>query len=143
MHAGAGPATRRPTGGGGGGAAASCGLRDTSNDRGVNLCVTFGLNSAVLTPQSRSSLNRLVEALSSPDIRGHTIRIEGYADLSGNAQANQKLSEARAESVAAYLVQHGVSRDHVESQGYGATHLLPDRASTDPANRRVEARLKN
>jgi outer membrane protein OmpA-like peptidoglycan-associated protein len=126
----------------GGGAAASCGLRDTSSASGVNLCVTFALNSAALTPQSRSSLDILIQALSAPDIRGRTVLIGGFADASGNAQANQKLSEARAASVADYLAQHGVARSLVESHGYGATQLLPDRAPTDPANRRVEARLK-
>ncbi len=124
------------------GAATSCGLRDTGTDRGVNLCVTFALNSADLTPQSRSRLDRLYEAVSTPEIRGRTVKIEGYADISGNAQANQRLSEARAQSVADYLVRRGVARDHVESQGYGATHPLPDHDPKDPANRRVEARLK-
>ena len=128
---------------GNGGAATSCGLRDTGTDRGVNLCVTFALNSADLTPQSRSRLDRLYEAVSAPEIRGRTVKIEGYADISGNAQANQKLSEARAQSVADYLVRRGVARDHVESQGYGATHPLPDHDPKDPANRRVEARLKD
>jgi outer membrane protein OmpA-like peptidoglycan-associated protein len=117
-------------------------LRDTSTDRGVNLCVTFALNSAALTPQSRSSLDVLIQALTAPDIRGRTVLIAGFADASGNSQANQKLSEARAASVADYLAQHGVARGAVESHGYGATQLLPDRAPTDPANRRVEARLK-
>ena len=129
--------------GGAGAAAGSCGLRDSASDRGVNLCVTFALNSAVLTPKSRDSLGKLVQALTSPEIRGHTVRIEGYADASGNADANQALSMARAASVADFLVQHGVAREHVEAQGLGATHLLPDRAPSDPANRRVEARLKD
>ncbi|MGA0603141.1 OmpA family protein [Caulobacter sp. KR2-114] len=125
------------------GAAGGCGLSDTSNAHGVNLCITFGLNSSTLTPTARSHLDRLYEALAAPELRSRSIRIEGYADISGNAQANQTLSAARAQAAADYLVTKGLSRDHVEAQGYGSSHLLPGRAPTDPANRRVEARLKD
>jgi len=130
---------RRPVGG----AASTCGLADTSNAHGVNLCITFALNSSVLTPTARGRLDRLFEALSAPELKTRGIRIEGYADISGNAQANQALSEARARSVADYLVGKGLARTQVEAQGFGSTHLLPGRDPTDPANRRVEARLKD
>ena len=133
----------RPPSASGGGAAVGCGMRDASDNAGVNLCVTFALNSSVLTAQSKSSLNQLVQALISPDIRGRGVRIDGYADISGAADANQKLSEARAKSVVAYLVTHGLTRDRLEANGYGASHFLPGHTSGDPANRRVEARLKN
>lgn len=133
-------ASRSPRGGGGGD---GCGLGDSASARGANLCITFALNSSVLSTTARSHLDRLFEALSTPELRGRKLLIEGYADVSGNAQANLTLSEERARSAADYLVSKGLRRDQVSSQGFGSTHLLPGRAATDPANRRVEAQLKD
>lgn len=129
-------APRRTTG------AASCGVEDAASAKSVNLCVTFALNSSVLTDKSKQSLGQLVAALNSPQIAGRNAIIEGYADASGNPDANLKLSDARARAVVDYLADHGVARTRLDAKGYGATHFLPGRSSDDPGNRRVEARLK-
>jgi len=129
-------APRRATG------AASCGVEDAASAKSVNLCVTFALNSSVLTDKSKQSLGQLVAALNSPQIAARDALIEGYADASGNPDANLKLSDARARAVVDYLADHGVARTRLDAKGYGATHFLPGRSSDDPGNRRVEARLK-
>lgn len=125
-----------------GAAAAACGVADAANARAVNLCVTFDVNSSSLTEQSKQSLGQLVTALNSPQIAGRNALVEGYADSSGNPDANLKLSDARARAVVDYLAAHGITRSRLEAKGYGATSFLPGRSSVDPANRRVEARLK-
>jgi len=137
------PAPRRVRGDHGASAAAACAIGDASNSRAVNLCVTFAVNSTVLTSQSRQSLDRLITALNSTQISSRDVVIEGYADSSGAAGANLTLSDGRAHAVADYLAGHGVARGRIEAKGLGATGFLAGRPSTDPANRRVEARLKD
>jgi outer membrane protein OmpA-like peptidoglycan-associated protein len=68
------------------------------------------------------------------------VSIEGHTDSRGARANNLKLSEARAESVRQWLLQHGVDRKRIAAKGYG-----PDRPigsnDTDKGreeNRRVE-----
>ncbi len=68
------------------------------------------------------------------------IRVEGHTDNVGNAPANKKLSEARAESVKKALVAKGVAKERLTSAGLGSEKPL-DPADTEAArskNRRVE-----
>ncbi len=124
-------------------AAARCVVSEAKDVRSLNLCVTFALNSTSLTGQSRQNLDTLVSALNSPRILGRDVAIEGYTDVSGAAAANLKLSEGRANAVADYLARNGVARNRIDARGLGATSFLSSRAATDPANRRVEAHLKD
>ena len=68
------------------------------------------------------------------------IRIEGHTDDRGRDAHNLQLSQSRAESVRAYLVQAGVDLSRFEAQGFGETNPLQDNATADgrTANRRVE-----
>lgn len=126
-----------------GGAAAGCDVNQAGDVRSVNLCLTFALNSATLTPASRASLDSLTTALTQPDLQARKVLIAGYADASGNARHNLKLSGERAQAAVEYLIAHGVAADRLESKGYGASHPLSGRDRKDPANRRVEAVLAN
>ena len=117
-----------------------CAIEDTADNRGVNLCVTFALNSATLSAGAKVSLNNFARALMSD--RVHTgFLIEGFTDSTGNEAANKALSTARAKSVTDYLVSQGVPRSMLDPRGVGASQFISGRAHTDPANRRVEARL--
>lgn len=105
----------------------------------LDLLVTFDLESAMLTPQARQNLDAFAGALRSPELAGLHFAVEGYTDSSGSPEYNQKLSEARAAAVVAYLTGHGVASDRLIATGYGETRpRLPD--PTDPGNRRVETR---
>jgi outer membrane protein OmpA-like peptidoglycan-associated protein len=68
------------------------------------------------------------------------IRIEGHTDSTGNPSENQKLSDARANSVKDYLVQRGVAADRIESAGKGSDEPLApgDSPAARAENRRVE-----
>jgi outer membrane protein OmpA-like peptidoglycan-associated protein len=68
------------------------------------------------------------------------LEIEGHTDSVGSDAANQSLSERRAETVRAYLVQQGVPTGSVTAAGFGKSRPV---ASNDTAegrhlNRRVE-----
>jgi OOP family OmpA-OmpF porin len=47
------------------------------------------------------------------------VRVEGHTDSRGNRLLNTHLSQARADSVMAYLVGHGVASDRLEARGFG------------------------
>jgi OOP family OmpA-OmpF porin len=78
--------------------------------------------------------------------RVQTTRIEvaGHADRTGTAQYNQRLSERRAENVAAELVRRGVPRNEIATVGFGFDRpLVPTAAGVrEPQNRRVEIVLR-
>jgi len=60
----------------------------------------------------------------------------------GNADANVKLSQARAEGVKAYLVGKGVAASRISTAGKGAAEPVADNGTADGRvkNRRVEIR---
>lgn len=68
------------------------------------------------------------------------IDVNGYTDLSGSADYNQRLSVRRAESVEAELVRDGVPKDEILIRGFGETDpLVPtEKGVREPQNRRVE-----
>ena len=101
--------------------------------------VFFATNEAVIQSRSFTMLDQLARVIQRhPEIT--RIVVEGHSDTQGNADANRRLSLARAQSVKTYLVGKGVEAARLEAKGFG-----PDRpiASNDTvegraANRRVE-----
>lgn len=99
--------------------------------------VLFVTGKSELTPLARQRLDDVAKALNDTD---QAITIYGYTDSQGNDATNLRLSQDRADSVRAYLVQQGVSSDRVKSVGKGEADPI---ASNDTAegranNRRVE-----
>jgi outer membrane protein OmpA-like peptidoglycan-associated protein len=100
----------------------------------------FDYDSSNLRPGATASLQKL----------GHLIqrnpqavfRVEGHTDSFGSDQYNMDLSQRRAETVKAWLVQNmSIDPDRVQTQGYGKTRLIvPAERSVDEQqlNRRVE-----
>ena len=68
------------------------------------------------------------------------IRIEAHTDAQGDEAMNLSLSQRRADSVHAYMIEKGIDTARLTKQGYGETFLINDGAtSQDHAqNRRVE-----
>jgi outer membrane protein OmpA-like peptidoglycan-associated protein len=50
--------------------------------------------------------------------------LEGHADPRGTPEYNQKLSERRVERTKSFLVENGVSADHIDVKALGAQHNL-------------------
>lgn len=76
----------------------------------------FKTNSAEL-PGKVEELDVLISFMESrPSVR---IRVEGHTDNTGSMRINMTLSEKRAESVKAYLVQKGVDARRIQVVGYG------------------------
>ena len=105
--------------------------------------VTFNVDSADLRPGSRRKLDDVVAVMAKyPQIR---VEISGHTDSSGALAHNMELSKARADSVKAYLVEHGVAGDRIETRGAGPDEPVDTNANAEGRahNRRIEVRLLN
>jgi OOP family OmpA-OmpF porin len=71
--------------------------------------------------------------------------IEGHTDNVNTAEYNQKLSEARANSVRQYLINHfGIKASRLTAVGYGLTKPIASNNTEEgrQKNRRVQAVIK-
>lgn len=87
----------------------------------------FDFNSANLSNQGKKELAKLLNFLSVGIKQGNQysgIRIVGYTDPLGSEVYNQNLSERRAQSVAAYLAEHGVPRHAISAIGAGESNQV-------------------
>jgi len=105
---------------------------------GTSNAALFDSNSAALTPHLKLQLLPVLSRLTTyPET---TVSIVGHTDNVGAAHDNQWLSQVRAQSVADYLAQHGVSRARMTVRGMG--ELSPIASNTTASgrahNRRVE-----
>ncbi len=100
--------------------------------------VTFETSSAELTAEARVVLDRVAEALvGNPDVR---VRVSGHTDASGSRLFNVDLSQARAESVVAYLTERGVAAARMEARGFGPDQPIADNGT--PEGRRMNRRVE-
>jgi OmpA-OmpF porin, OOP family len=100
--------------------------------------VLFDFNKATLQPASDGPLGQVAALIAAdPSLM---IEVQGHTDNVGGDDYNQKLSEARANSVMTWLTQHGVAAGRMTAKGYGKTRPVADN-NTDEGrmrNRRVE-----
>ncbi len=101
----------------------------------------FETGSARLKPESTEQLRNVAEILKAyPKVK---VKIGGYTDNTGDADANLKLSQDRATSVMNQLVILGVAADRLSAEGYGQQYPVADNA-TDAGrqqNRRIAMRV--
>jgi OOP family OmpA-OmpF porin len=101
--------------------------------------VFFATGSAELTAESEMALAAMAQILGErPDL---AVWVVGHTDWTGTFELNMSLSNARAKSVVAALVErYGIDRERLEGHGVGP--LSPEASNgSDPgrtANRRVE-----
>lgn len=100
--------------------------------------VHFEFGKAQLAEQSFAELDKTVAFFR--DNPTAVFEIGGHTDANGPDDYNLALSQARAQAVADYLIEHGVTREQLKARGYGETKPLnPDHsAEADAMNRRVE-----
>ncbi len=103
--------------------------------------IFFEFNSAKLTPESYTELNRVFKLLTTnPTMR---IEVSGHTDNVGSLQSNTRLSEARAKSVVDYLVNSGIEPSRLEYKGYAFTEPIASNDTEEgrAQNRRVEFKI--
>jgi outer membrane protein OmpA-like peptidoglycan-associated protein len=99
--------------------------------------LNFETDSAVIRADSRDQLSNIAAILKAyPAAR---VKIGGYTDNVGRAEANTQLSRARAESVRDALQRLGVDSSRVQAEGYGDQHPIADNNTSEGRanNRRV------
>jgi outer membrane protein OmpA-like peptidoglycan-associated protein len=103
--------------------------------------VLFAYNKSDLTPEARSELDSLMPKLQSADVV--SVKVVGHTDSQGSDAYNQKLSERRASSVAAYLLSRGLAPNKLTSEGRGETQPVADNDTEEgrAKNRRVELHI--
>lgn len=119
-------------------------VRTTERGVVVNLPdVLFEFDSARVTPDARRVARDVANAIQSAP--GRHISVEGHTDSIGTIEYNQKLSEARARSVASELVSDGVARSRITARGFGESRPIASNktASGRQRNRRVEVVIEN
>lgn len=102
--------------------------------------VLFDTGQATLKPAARDAIEALLPRITAYGAEP-VVTVEGHTDDVGDEAANQRLSEARASTVAAYLAgQLQVSADRIVAKGYGETRpVAPNDTDEQRArNRRVD-----
>ena len=105
--------------------------------------VKFNTGSAKIAPADQDALKSLAQTATG--LSGYIVEVTGYADATGNAAMNTKLSEDRAKAVITLLVQQGgIPIRHIVAPGamgeYGAK--APNETKAGRAeNRRVEVKV--
>jgi outer membrane protein OmpA-like peptidoglycan-associated protein/tetratricopeptide (TPR) repeat protein len=109
--------------------------------------IFYGFDSANLRPESKPGLDSLLQILKdNPAIK---IEISSHTDSKGNDKYNQKLSQARAQSVVDYMIGLGIPAERMVAKGYGeskpiAPNTLPngkDNPDGRQLNRRTEFKV--
>ncbi|GAA4038204.1 hypothetical protein GCM10022409_24550 [Hymenobacter glaciei] len=103
--------------------------------------VFFETGKATLTPESMSQLRNVVTLMRAyPSAR---VKIGGYTDSTGTYKVNKMLSEARARTAWASLVEMGISPSRIDARGYGPRYgIAPNTTEEGRAmNRRLSVKV--
>lgn len=116
-------------------------MTTTQTDRGLVMTLgdmLFDTGKAELKTSANRVVLKIVQFLQLNPKR--VVRIEGYADSTGDRQENLKLSRDRAQSVADVLADLGVDEKRLQVEGYGDQYPVDANASERgrAQNRRVE-----
>jgi len=105
--------------------------------------VKFGVGSSKISGSDQEELKKLAQTATG--VTGYIVEVMGYADATGSAAMNTRLSEDRAKAVITYLTQQGgVPIRHIVAPGamgeYGSA--APNETKAGRAeNRRVEVKV--
>ncbi|MBQ7853602.1 MAG: OmpA family protein [Muribaculaceae bacterium] len=100
--------------------------------------ILFPTNGTTLSSSAKTNLSNFATSLmENPDT---DVQIYGFTDNTGSMQANEKVSNGRAESVRAYLQNNGVASSRLTSKGLPMDYYIADNSTAEgrAQNRRVE-----
>ncbi len=105
--------------------------------------IYFAFDKADLNPKAETTLNSIIADIKGRELGG--ITVGGHTDTAGPPDYNMKLSQRRANTVAAELVKAGIPAHIVTTEAFGETQLAvqtPDN-TPDQANRRATIDFKH
>ena len=111
---------------------------ETINDELSLDPITFEVSSARITAEGQTVLDQAADYLNANvDVN---VEIAGHTDADGDEAANLALSQARAESVKAYLEGKGIDGNRMTPKGYGEAQPVAsnDTPEGKAQNRRIE-----
>ncbi len=112
------------------------GKNGTEFTDGKNFQVYFDLGTAKLSPKAKAVLEQIL--LVARNAHEVMVRADGYADRSGSASGNYKLSQNRVNSVVDFLVANGIKRQVIKAVAHGERDLPhPTRDGVQDARNRV------
>ncbi len=103
--------------------------------------IFFETGKATLKPESFAQLEQVLKFMNSnPTVR---MEISGHTDNTGSLKLNTRLSQARAEAVVDYLVEHGIDPERLDAKGYAFSQPIAtnDTVEGRARNRRVEFKI--
>ncbi len=103
--------------------------------------IFFQTSKSELLSASFKELNILVDIMQKNE--QIEIEISGHTDNTGTEKYNQKLSEARAKTVADYLISNGIESKRIVYKGYGNSKSITSNETEEgrSKNRRVEIKI--
>jgi outer membrane protein OmpA-like peptidoglycan-associated protein len=115
----------------------------TDYDTKAQMDVHFASGSSDLSEADQEALKKLAQ--NAVNLKGYIVQVKGFADSSGNAAMNQKLSMDRAQVVIAFLLQDcNVPVRHIVApgaMGEAAPVASNETAAGRAENRRVEVKV--
>jgi outer membrane protein OmpA-like peptidoglycan-associated protein len=84
--------------------------------------IYYDYNKATLRPESKIVLDSILIFFNSN--KELIIEIGSHTDSRGGDAYNEKLSQARAQSVVDYLIEKGIEKDRLAAKGYGEARLV-------------------
>ena len=106
----------------------------------IGLQLEFDTGSAEVKPGFGNEIQKVADFMKKYPTT--TALIEGHTDNTGSADANQRLSQRRAESVVNFLVESfGIDRSRLSAKGYGASRRIAYNSTPEgrKKNRRINA----
>lgn len=103
----------------------------------VTYDITFDVNKADIKEESMAEINRIKTLMEqNPELR---YEVQGHTDSTGSPEANQRLSEKRAEAIVSKLVELGIDASRLVAVGKGQYSPVADNATEEgrAQNRRV------
>lgn len=109
-----------------------------NKDGNILYTIHFPVNSSQISTTFQSKLQFLVDSLK--NMKGYMLILSGYADKSGNAEYNKKLTQRRVSSVKNELVKFGLNKEYLLERYFGS-----DKADSklNEKDRKVVIRLLN
>jgi len=100
--------------------------------------IQFNSGSSRLTDDSLTIIDNIAEAMNA--CPGGLLAIYGHTDSAGGASGNLRISQARADAVAAALAERGVNEANLGTQGFGESRPIADNSTAEgrATNRRIE-----
>jgi len=104
--------------------------------------VKFQSGKDIITRSSYSVLNNVASILENNS--KYNLKIEGYTDSRGDDNMNLDLSKNRAKAVEKYLIDKGINKSRLSSNGFGEAKPVADNKTSKgrAENRRVELSIE-